>query len=123
MKTESLMPFSTLLRVLVILFLAPLSLCRADVNKAVIDAGKKATALVEIYDGNDLKGWASAFCIDRSGVFVTNHHVAMTGSKNNKLTLVIDSGLRTQRSLTATVLRADPDTDLAILRADHVGPY
>jgi hypothetical protein len=103
--------------------LTPLSVCRGDVNKPLIEAGKKATALVEIYDGKDLKGWATAFCIDKSGVFVTNNHVATTGSKNNKLTLVIDAGTRTQRSLAATVLKTDADTDLAILRADHAGPY
>jgi len=93
------------------------------VNRPLIEAGKKATALVEIYDGKTLKGWASAFCIDKSGVFVTNHHVAVTGSTNNKLTLVIDAGIRSQRSVTATVIKADEETDLAILRADHVGPY
>jgi S1-C subfamily serine protease len=66
---------------LLALMLMPLSLRGGDVNKAIVAAGKKATVLVEIYDGKTLKGWATAFCIDKSGVFVTNDHVAKSGTK------------------------------------------
>ena len=78
------------------LLIATNAVCLAEVNKAVVDAGKKATALVEIYSGKQLTGWASAFCIDRSGIFITNSHVANSGVKDNKLTLVIDAGSHTQ---------------------------
>ena len=109
-----------------VVVLVPALISRADVNRPVIDAGKKATALVEIYDGDKLKGWASAFCIDKSGIFITNHHVAVTGTKNNKLTLVLDAGTPNQKSLKATVLKADAESDLAVLHHDklaHTNPW
>ena len=91
---------------------------RAQHKPEVIERGKKATALVEVVTA---KGGAtgSAFCIDKSGLFITNSHVVhgSAGSKGD-VRLVVDIGLKTQRSLRAKVLRADDDLDLALLKVD-----
>ena len=83
-------------------------------------AGKAATALVDLPGG---RGSASAFCIDRSGLFVTNEHaVAALGpvpadGKSRELSLVLNSGEADQKVVKATVLRADKEADLALLQA------
>src|SRR5436305_1180380 len=99
MRKTFLLPARAAIWACAILLLIPFAATRADVNKMVVDSGKRATAMVEIYDGKTLKGWATAFCIDKSGVFITNNHVAKTGLKDNKLTLVINAGTHTQRSV------------------------
>ena len=90
----------------------------AQHKREVIEQGKKATALVEV---KTAEGGAtgSAFCVDKSGLFVTNAHVVdeATGGKA-EVGLVLDVGLKTQRSVSAKVLRADDLLDLALLKID-----
>ncbi len=85
-------------------------LSRAEVGR--LAAGR--TALVESSAGR-LKGVGSAFCVHPDGFFVTNQHVVGAAAE---VRLVVDSGRKTQRVLTAKVIRADKDKDLAVLRAE-----
>jgi serine protease Do len=87
-----------------------------------IENGKKATALVEIRDGDKAKGFGSAFCIDPSGIFITNAHVAQA-INGASLKLVINAGETDQRSVMAEILRADKTNDLAVLKASEPGKY
>src|SRR5437762_1035944 len=73
--------------------------------------GKAATAFVDVSG----RGTWSAFCVHPSGLFVTNEHV-VRGKEKGDIKDVIDAGLTTQRILSATVIRADKDLDLALLR-------
>jgi WD40 repeat protein len=79
--------------------------------------GKPATALVEVKLADGF-GYGSAFCIHPSGLFLTNDHV--TASAQGDITLVLDSGLQTQKIYQARVVRADPQRDLALLRVEGV---
>ncbi len=84
----------------------------------IIELGKKATALVEV---KMAEGGASgsAFCVDKSGLFITNAHVVRgAGQAKDSVRLVIDIGRKTQRSLRAKVLRTDDGLDLALLKVD-----
>src|SRR5438132_6559356 len=76
----------------------------AQLKPEVIERGKKATALVVV---SNAVGWTgSAFCVDPSGLFVTNAHVVERATEGGgSVRLVVDSGLATQQSLRATVLR------------------
>ena len=87
---------------------------QADVSAQVVDNGKAATALVEAGDGS-----GSAFCIAPSGYFVTNEHVV---SGETSVKLVLRPGEKGQRVVTARVVRADKDTDLALLKEDDPQP-
>jgi hypothetical protein len=75
--------------------------------------GKAATAFVDV----PKRGTGTAFCVHPSGLFVTNEHV-IRGFEKADLTLVLDPALETQRVLKATVVRADKDADLALLRVE-----
>ena len=79
-------------------------------------AGKQATALLETTN-EDASG--TAFCVDPSGLFVTNDHVAEE-AVNQKMTLVLHPGEANQKTLIAHVLRTDKDDDLALLKVDGV---
>lgn len=61
----------------------------------------------------------SGFCIDKSGLFITNSHVVRrAGQGKDDVRLVVDIGLKTQRSIRAKVLRTDDGLDLALLKVD-----
>ncbi|MFI5459892.1 MAG: S1C family serine protease [Isosphaerales bacterium] len=105
--------------VLAVLFLlvgsAPV---QAQHKPEVIERGKKATALVEIKTAEG-QASGSAFCVDASGLFITNAHVVRgAGHGKDDVRLVVDIGRKTQRSLRAKVLRADDSLDLALLKVD-----
>ena len=59
----------------------------------------------------------SGFIISTDGFVVTNNHVVENSSGDVNLTL--DDG----RSVTASVVGADPKTDLALLKIKEAGPY
>ncbi len=88
----------------------------AVLPSAVIERAKRATALVEITVNNE-HGFGSAFCIDSSGLFVTNAHVAAS-KKGEKIRLVLNPGEKTERIVQARILRSDAELDLAILQSD-----
>jgi S1-C subfamily serine protease len=88
--------------------------------ESIIELGKKASALVEVtLPGGEVTG--TAFCINPSGLFVTNAHVvADLFAAGGDLRLMLDIGQKTQRRVPAKVRRADDYLDLALLelRAD-----
>jgi hypothetical protein len=100
---------------------------RAEVGKA----GKAATALVEVKARG---GYGSAFCIHPSGLFLTNAHVVQpdnalpnrfppnANGRGNpaEITLVVNPGLKTEKTYAAKVVRSDKGADLALLRIDGV---
>ena len=84
-------------------------------REVIVGLGKRASALVEITLPRG-KVSGTAFCIDKSGLFVTNSHVVeVLAQVEGDLRLVIDIGLETQRSVAARVLREDTELDLALL--------
>jgi S1-C subfamily serine protease len=105
--------FGYILCVAVLAVLAQAASARADkLSRAEIGRrGKAATALVEVPG----RGSGTAFCVHPSGLFVTNEHV-IRGKEKSEIKLVIDANLKTQRVLTAAVIRSDRDLDLALLR-------
>ena len=91
---------------------------RAQHKPEIIERGKKATALVEVVTAKG-RATGSAFCVDKSGLFITNSHVVegaagskgdvRAGGRHRKKT----DGLSGRRSL-----RADDHLDLALLKVD-----
>jgi S1-C subfamily serine protease len=77
--------------------------------------GKASTGLVECTFSRG-KGYGTAFCIHASGLFVTNQHVVTGGGDASSIVIVLDPSLKTQRVLTAKVLRVDKELDLALLQ-------
>jgi hypothetical protein len=84
--------------------------CLAD-TAAIVQRGKQATALVEVPG----KGYGSAFCIDSSGLFITNAHVCEEVDAQVKL--ILRPGEKDQEIADARTVRVDKDADLALLRA------
>ncbi len=82
-------------------------------DRTVIERGKAATALVDL-SGQELS--ATAFCIDKSGVFVTNHHVVSTVDEGADIRLILNAASDSQIEVPASVIRVDEKHDLAILR-------
>lgn len=99
----------------VLAFLA--SWCWADIPPEVVVRAKQATALVEIGEG-DAKSEGSAFCIEGTGLFVTNAHVVEPLEVGGKLMLVLRSGEKDQKLVPTHVLALDKEADLAILQTD-----
>jgi hypothetical protein len=91
--------------------------------------GKAATGLVEV-KGGPARGLrqahGSAFCIHRSGLFVTNEHVVYPRGPfpghqpgaHGEIGLVLNPGEKTQKPYAARVIRTDKQLDLALLRVD-----
>jgi S1-C subfamily serine protease/WD40 repeat protein len=84
----------------------------------VVDLGAKATAKVEVAFAHPArKAVGSAFCVGRSGLFVTNAHVVRDEHYPvSAVRLVLESGQPSQRSVPAEVLRRDDKLDLALLK-------
>jgi S1-C subfamily serine protease len=104
--------------VIVVMGLAPSD---AQHSPAVIERGKRATAFVEVVTSEG-KATGSAFCIDRSGLFITNAHVVGGAADGRgQVWLVVDIGRKSQRRLRGKVIKADPGVDLALLQVDGGG--
>ncbi len=96
-------------------FLAIPTLRAADEElprQEIAKLAKPATVLIEA-----TSGVGSGFCIHPAGLFLTNEHVVSDVAVGATVTLVLDAGLKTQKKLTAKVIRRDKDLDLALLRA------
>ena len=91
----------------------------ADLKPELIERGKKATALVEL---SNASGWTgTAFCVDSSGLFLTNTRVIERGlTSAGSITLYLEVGMATQRSLRARILRHDSRMHLALLQATNL---
>ena len=96
------------------------ALAAADPKPETIRRGKSATALVVLNSG---RGFASAFCIDPSGYFVTNYHVAVESRGRKTLELVLNSAGPNEQTVEVEVIRSDKTADLALLRARGDGKY
>jgi hypothetical protein len=84
------------------------SLERVEISKI----GKAATALVEL---KPRRGYASAFCIHPSGLFLTNDHAAQ-----GDIALILNPGRKEAKTYSAKVIRRDKELDLALLRIEGV---
>ncbi len=62
-------------------------------------------------------GSGSGFCIDRTGLFVTNFHVIKDVPRGAEVTVVVDSSLPSQRLLKGKLLRSDAGLDLALIQS------
>lgn len=91
-----------------------------------IELVKKATVFVRV-EGDGWSGTGSGFVIaadDKSILIATNRHVAMptlpsdvrSNGKPGTITVVFDSGTKTERSFTSTIVAVDSERDLAVLR-------
>src|SRR5436309_1932650 len=118
--------FRALVAPLMLLGLAWSSPAAQPLPKAeVVKRGKAATALLQIQGSGPTQSpgrlaprysaHATAFCVHPSGLFLTSNHVLQQMGENPEITLVLDTGLRTQRALKAKVARADQALDLALL--------
>jgi len=94
------------------------------VPESIIPKGKKATALVEVRTARGVSQ-GCAFCIDTSGVFVTNAHVVENAVKyiagdfqGGSVELVLNPGEAGQWIGTAEVVSVDRRRDLAVLKAE-----
>jgi hypothetical protein len=91
--------------------------CVAEGSAELLARAKRATALVEIRTG-ETRGFGTAFCVDRSGLFVTNAHVVDDAAEDGSVKLVMNIGQKDQRVTRARVVRSNRDQDLSILKVD-----
>lgn len=89
-----------------------------DFPQAITEKGKSATAFLVTHQAS-----ATAFCINPSGYFVTNHHAIKGVAPWEMVQLVLNSGQPTERVIHARVVRSNPDNDLAVLRAYEPGNF
>ena len=95
--------------------------CFADDTPArpeIVRQIKPAVALVKVPFG----GQATAFCINSSGLFVTNFHVVENTSSSADTILILNPGLGTEQAYRAKVIRSDKDLDLALLQVVPAKP-
>jgi len=85
-------------------------LSRAEVAKRT----KPATVFVDAKSD----GAGSGFCIDPSGLFITNYHVIQHIADSDTVTLVVEPGFPAQLAVKARVIRRDKDLDLALLQVE-----
>ncbi len=89
----------------------------AQLAPELVQKGKRATALVEIR-ADDGIAFGSSFCIDKSGLFVTNAHVVEDAVTDGVVKLVLNIGEKDQRVARARVVRSSDELDLALLKID-----
>lgn len=82
-----------------------------QIKREIVQNAKIATALVERPSGD---GFGSAFCISKSGFFITNEHVISGESK--EIPLIINPGTKNEKKLLSEIVRKDEKRDLALLR-------
>jgi S1-C subfamily serine protease len=85
------------------------ALSRAELAKR----GKPAAVMV-LAEGAS----GTAFAVHPDGLFVTNEHVARAGGPAGRVRVALRAGEPGQKVLTARVVRADKDRDLALLKVD-----
>ncbi len=91
-----------------------------QIDRAIVERGKSATVLVEANHLGD-RIHATAFCVNESGLFVTNAHVVEKLKADAPVKLILRSGLKDQREFTAKVFRFDSKVDLALLTVEAMG--
>lgn len=83
----------------------------AETPPDIVERGKRATALL-VADGE--QGYATAFCVDGRGYFVTNAHAVQRVGASVRL--VLQPGEKEQSFCSAYVLAQDNSSDLALLK-------
>ncbi len=95
-------------------------LAAEPIPSEMLERGKRGTAIVEAVNvqGPAIKvvTTGSAFCIDKSGLFITCASVVTATAGTVQIHVVLDAGKESQRKLPATVLRRDLNLDLALLQ-------
>ncbi len=89
------------------------SIVVAEISAEMITYCKNAIAMVETSNGS-----GSAFCINRTGYFITNDHVIANAGE--KLNLVLNSGEPNQVIVPAKVIQTDSKSDIALLKIELV---
>jgi len=89
-----------------------------SLSKSVVGRVTAACVLVQAAEGG--KGQAgSGFFVGRSEV-LTNHHVVKAAIEGDaRVVVIVDSGRKSRKVVEATILGADEDLDLALLRVKH----
>jgi S1-C subfamily serine protease len=83
-------------------------------REEVAKRAKGSTVLVDARPN-----YGSGFCVHPSGLFVTNEHVLRQGIGGvGEVTLVLNAGLKSQKTVKAKVVRRDKQLDLALLKAE-----
>ncbi len=93
----------------------------------VVDAVKKATVFVRV-EGDGWSATGSGFVVsgsEQAVLIATNHHVITPDSpiragKPPAISVVFDSGTKTERAYPVTVVASDSERDLAVLRVTGV---
>ncbi|QOV88690.1 SUMF1/EgtB/PvdO family nonheme iron enzyme [Humisphaera borealis] len=91
------------------------------VENALLESGRRATGYVLV--GNEKSfSTGSSFCVDATGIFITNHHVvADFNAKTDQIRIVVAPGTKAQKIFAATIVKTDAASDVAILRVDRSG--
>ena len=105
-----------LIWVATVLMLVLPSLAWADARSVIAD-GKAATVLVDLGEG----GSGSGFCVDASGLFITNRHVIVGTAPGAAVKVIVDPAEPGQRTLSAHVVARSAEYDLAVLKVDDPG--
>jgi S1-C subfamily serine protease len=105
---------ATLFALLLALSLSPQP-AAAQTGDEAVERGKRRTAFVEVVTANGLAS-GSAFCIDSSGLFVTNAHVVEMAARRATDRL---AGLGVKVEAVDAPLRHDPcDALITVFRID-----
>lgn len=86
------------------------ALSAADVKPEIVRKAKLATALVV-----QPRGFATAFCIDPAGYYLTDQH-AVAQAADDGVELVLGAGEADEEKVSAQVVRRDEQHDLALLK-------
>ncbi len=91
-----------------------------ETESGVIERGKQATVFV-VAETEEGPVTGTAFCIDGSGLFVTNAHVLVgKDGADGSVKLVSQEDGEKQRIVQARVLRTNPKYDLALLKSEPI---
>jgi S1-C subfamily serine protease len=116
---RQIMASRTLLSVIAMFWTVGISLGSTDPSQ-LVEREKKATGLVRVLAGGKPVAYGSTFCIDDSGIFVTNAHVA---DGHSDIDIVLEPGETAERIVPCKVVQSDATLDLAILQASAGGSY
>jgi len=98
--------------------------CAAGFAKSkpeVEEQSAEAVALVEIVHEGQVR-YGTAFCVDKSGLFVTSADVVSSGLEAGAVNLVLSPGAKNQQRVRAKLVRWNDALGLSVLRIDPVRP-